>query len=179
MKRIFLIEDDEAIARQIQQHFQHWDLQTTIANDFQQIMKEVRSVDPALVIIDIQLPAYDGFHWCREIRAESKIPIIFLSSRDQPMDSIMAMQLGADDYVQKPFHMDVLLSKIQALLRRTYEYTQVEKETVHQWNGIHVNIGLKFPKNAGLKFLTSTLLQLKAEGTPQPSFSPPYDMNRL
>lgn len=139
MQRIFLIEDDEAIARQIQQHFQHWGLQTTIANDFQQIMKEVRSVDPALVIIDIQLPAYDGFHWCREIRAESKIPIIFLSSRDQPMDSIMAMQLGADDYVQKPFHMDVLLSKIQALLRRTYEYTQVEKETVHQWNGIQID----------------------------------------
>ena len=89
---------------------------------------------PQLVIIDIQLPSYDGFHWCREIRHISKVPIIFLSSRDHPMDMIMAMQMGADDFVQKPFNMDVLLAKVQALLRRTYDY-QEEKLDVRNWNG--------------------------------------------
>ena len=76
---------------------------------------------PQLVIIDIQLPAYDGFHWCREIRHISKVPIIFLSSRDHPMDMVMAMNIGADDFVQKPFHMEVLLAKVQAIIRRTYD----------------------------------------------------------
>src|SRR5690625_3845636 len=88
---------------------------------------------PHLVIIDIQLPKFDGFHWCREIREVSKVPIIFLSSRDHPIDMVMAMNLGADDYVQKPFNMDVLLAKIQALLRRTYTYEEASSDLI-EWN---------------------------------------------
>src|SRR5690606_5596287 len=89
--------------------------------------------EPQLVIIDIQLPAFDGFHWCREIRAVSNVPILFLSSRDHPMDMVMAMNMGADDYIQKPFHTDVLLAKVQALLRRTYAYGE-EAPDVLDWN---------------------------------------------
>lgn len=90
-------------------------------------------------MMDIQLPTYDGFHWCREIRAVSKVPIIFLSSRDHPMDMIMAMNMGADDYIQKPFHTDVLLAKIQAILRRTYAYGE-ETSDVLEWNGAVIDM---------------------------------------
>ena len=132
--KIYLIEDDEAIFEQIQLQFQGWNLNVNGPSDFKQIMQDVQTLQPELIIIDIQLPAYDGFHWCREIRHLSNVPIIFLSSRDHPMDMVMAMQLGADDFVQKPFHMEVLLAKVQALLRRTYNYAQQTQDT-KQWNG--------------------------------------------
>lgn len=125
---ILLIEDDPVIARQIQQDFAAWQYTVSTPTDFHDIMKDVATINPQLVLIDIQLPAFDGFHWCRQIRATSNVPIIFLSSRDQPLDMIMAMQLGADDYVQKPFHMDILRTKVQALLRRTYDYQETPKE---------------------------------------------------
>lgn len=85
-------------------------------------MQQFTDIKPDLVVIDIQLPKFDGFHWCRMIRSHSNIPIIFLSSRDHPTDIVMAMQLGADDYIQKPFHFDVLIAKVQATLRRVYNY---------------------------------------------------------
>src|SRR5690606_3613541 len=101
--------------------------------NFQDVMAGFSEEQPHLVIMDIQLPVYDGFHWCREIRSISKVPIIFLSSRDHPMDMVMAMQMGADDYVQKPFHSDVLLAKIQATLRRVYSYGEESPDTM-EWN---------------------------------------------
>ena len=107
-------------------------------------MDTFQKVQPQLVIIDIQLPAFDGFHWCREIRSITKVPILFLSSRDQPMDMVMAMQMGADDYIQKPFNMDVLIAKVQAILRRTYDYSEEKVEHVI-WNG------------ATIDYLTSTI----------------------
>ncbi|WP_107943493.1 response regulator transcription factor [Metasolibacillus fluoroglycofenilyticus] len=128
--KIFLIEDDMSIFRLIEERLQQWSLQITGPKDFQKVMNDFTEVNPQLVIIDIQLPAYDGFHWCREIRAVSNVPILFLSSRDHPMDMVMAMQLGADDFIQKPFHMDVLVAKIQALLRRTYDYQQQVQQVV-------------------------------------------------
>lgn len=138
MNKIFIIEDDAAIAAQIKEHFQSWSLEVFIAQDFHRIIDEFNAHAPSLVIIDIQLPAYDGFHWCREIRSLSDVPIIFLSSRDQPMDMIMAMQMGADDYIQKPFHIDVLLSKVQAILRRTYKYT-ITTNNLTKWNGLDID----------------------------------------
>ncbi len=119
-----------SIFRLIEERLQQWSLQITGPKDFQKVMNDFTEVNPQLVIIDIQLPAYDGFHWCREIRAVSNVPILFLSSRDHPMDMVMAMQLGADDFIQKPFHMDVLVAKIQALLRRTYDYQQQVQQVV-------------------------------------------------
>ncbi|MFJ7973066.1 response regulator transcription factor [Psychrobacillus sp. NPDC096389] len=132
--QILLIEDDQLIFEMIKERFIQWSFDVVRPDDFQKVMPVFIEQKPQLVIIDIQLPSYDGFHWCREIRHISKVPIIFLSSRDHPMDMIMAMQMGADDFVQKPFNMDVLLAKVQALLRRTYDY-QEEKLDVSNWNG--------------------------------------------
>ncbi|MDI2586291.1 response regulator transcription factor [Psychrobacillus sp. NEAU-3TGS] len=132
--QILLIEDDQLIYEMIKERFIQWSFDVIRPDDFQKVMSDFIEQKPQLVIIDIQLPSYDGFHWCREIRHISKVPIIFLSSRDHPMDMIMAMQMGADDFVQKPFNMDVLLAKVQALLRRTYDY-QEEKLEVSNWNG--------------------------------------------
>lgn len=131
--KILLIEDDPSIFNMIQERFAHWSLQVVGPKNFQKVMDNFIEEKPHLVLIDIQLPAYDGFHWCREIRHLSKVPILFLSSRDHPMDMVMAMQMGADDFIQKPFHMEVLLAKTQAILRRTYDYVE-EKMDVTRFN---------------------------------------------
>ncbi|KGR75314.1 response regulator transcription factor [Ureibacillus sinduriensis] len=136
--KVLLIEDDQSIFEMIQERFINWDMHIIGPPDFQKVMDYFIAESPQLVIIDIQLPAFDGFHWCREIRTVSKVPIIFLSSRDHPMDMVMAMQMGADDFVQKPFHMDVLLAKVQAILRRTYDYTDEQTELV-RWNNATVD----------------------------------------
>lgn len=122
MFTILLIEDDESLFEELHRRLSQWDYQVEGIHDFNQVMERFAACRPELVIIDIQLPRYDGFHWCRTIRAHSRVPIIMLSSRDHPSDMIMSMQLGADDYVQKPFHFDVLIAKIQAILRRVYRY---------------------------------------------------------
>lgn len=136
--KIFLIEDDSSIFNLIKERFNLWSMEVVGPKDFKKVLDDFSKEQPHLVIIDIQLPAYDGFHWCREIRRVSKVPIIFLSSREHPMDMVMAMQLGADDFIQKPFHMDVLLAKVQALLRRTYDYTE-ENTDIKLWNGATVD----------------------------------------
>ncbi len=132
--KVFIVEDDPAIFELLSKRLGQWSFHVTGPTDFHEVMRSFTEVEPHLVILDIQLPAYDGFHWCREIRAISKVPILFLSSRDHPMDMVMAMNMGADDFIQKPFDMDVLLAKIQALLRRTYAYGE-EKSDVLEWNG--------------------------------------------
>ncbi|MFK5709095.1 response regulator transcription factor [Lysinibacillus boronitolerans] len=131
--KILLIEDDPSIFSMIQERFEQWSLNVVGPKNFQKVMDDFIEEKPHLVLIDIQLPAYDGFHWCREIRHLSKVPILFLSSRDHPMDMVMAMQMGADDFIQKPFHMEVLLAKAQAILRRTYDYVE-EKLDVTRFN---------------------------------------------
>ncbi|HCG4536062.1 response regulator transcription factor [Ureibacillus chungkukjangi] len=138
LTKVLLIEDDQSIFELIQERFINWQMQIIGPPDFQKVIDYFIAEKPQLVIIDIQLPAFDGFHWCREIRTLSKVPIIFLSSRDHPMDMVMAMQMGADDFVQKPFHMDVLLAKVQAILRRTYHYAEDQTELV-RWNGATVD----------------------------------------
>jgi len=140
---IFIIEDDSAIFRSLKERLEQWSYRVSGPDRFDDVMSAFIAAQPQLVLIDIQLPMYDGFHWCREIRAISKVPILFLSSRDHPMDMVMAMNMGADDYVQKPFHMDVLLARIQAILRRTYAYGD-EAAEVLEWNGaiLDINRGL-------------------------------------
>lgn len=136
--KVMLIEDDRSIYKLIKERFAQWMIEVVDPGDFHQVMAAYKKEQPQLVLIDIQLPVYDGFHWCREIRVVSNVPIIFLSSRDHPMDMVMAMQMGADDFVQKPFHMEVLVAKVQALLRRTYDYK--ESETVLEvWCGSKIH----------------------------------------
>ncbi|MFJ7934151.1 response regulator transcription factor [Sporosarcina sp. NPDC096371] len=136
---IFIVEDDVAIFNTLKERLGQWSLHVTGPDDFHDVMGAFIQEKPHLVIMDIQLPAYDGFHWCREIRAVSKVPILFLSSRDHPMDMVMAMNMGADDYIQKPFHTDVLLAKIQAILRRTYAYGE-EASDILEWNGAVIDM---------------------------------------
>lgn len=136
---IFIVEDDIAIFDSLKERLTQWSFKVSGPADFHDVMGDFIKESPHLVILDIQLPAYDGFHWCREIRAVSKVPIIFLSSRDHPMDMVMAMNMGADDYIQKPFHADVLLAKLQAILRRTYAYGE-DAPDVLEWNGAAIDM---------------------------------------
>lgn len=121
--KLLLIEDDETLFKETKERLTQWSYDVYGVTDFGQVMKEFTALKPDLVIIDIQLPKFDGFHWCRMIRTHSNVPILFLSSRDHPTDMVMSMQLGADDFIQKPFHFDVLIAKIQAVLRRAYNYS--------------------------------------------------------
>ncbi|WP_309090581.1 response regulator transcription factor [Domibacillus sp.] len=123
MFKLLLIEDDETLFKETKERLTQWSYDVHGVTDFGQVMKEFTALKPDLVIIDIQLPKFDGFHWCRMIRTHSNVPILFLSSRDHPTDMVMSMQLGADDFIQKPFHFDVLVAKIQAVLRRAYNYS--------------------------------------------------------
>lgn len=123
MFKLLLIEDDRTLFNEVKERLTGWSYDVYGIQDFSKVIQEFTSMDPDLVIIDIQLPKFDGFHWCRMIRTHSNVPIIFLSSRDHPTDMVMSMQLGADDFIQKPFHFDVLVAKIQAILRRVYNYS--------------------------------------------------------
>ena len=122
MYTVFLVEDDRGIAEAIKTQAQQWGLLVHIAADFRNVLQEFLTVKPQLVLLDISLPFYDGFHWCQEIRRVSKVPILFISSASDNMNMIMAMNMGADDFVAKPFDGRVLMAKIQALLRRTYDF---------------------------------------------------------
>lgn len=122
MYTVFLVEDDHGIAEAIKTQAQQWGLLVHIAADFRNVLQEFLTVKPQLVLLDISLPFYDGFHWCQEIRRVSKVPILFISSASDNMNMIMAMNMGADDFVAKPFDGRVLMAKIQALLRRTYDF---------------------------------------------------------
>ena len=122
MYKIMTIEDDKALCINMNESLIKWGFMTSIVGDFEDIIAEFASMKPDLVIMDVNLPYFDGFYWCSKIREISKVPIIFVSSRDTNMDIIMAMNTGGDDYITKPFSMDILIAKINALLRRTYSY---------------------------------------------------------
>lgn len=138
MFKIFLIEDDATLFNEIKERLSQWSYDVYGVTDFGRVLQEFTAIKPDLVVIDIQLPKFDGFHWCRMIRSHSNLPIIFLSSRDHPTDMVMSMQLGADDFIQKPFHFDVLIAKIQATLRRVYNYN-TESMDMKTWCGATVD----------------------------------------
>ncbi len=122
MQKIFLVEDDKTISQLVAKNLTNWGYQVQEVKDFQTILKQIDDFQPHLIILDISLPFFNGYYWCQEIRKTSRVPIMFLSSHDQPMDIVMAINMGADDFVTKPFEMTVLLAKIQGLLRRTYDF---------------------------------------------------------
>lgn len=123
MYRILIIEDDSGIASAIKAQAELWNLSVYCIQDFRNVMAEFAEFNPHLVLLDISLPFFNGYHWCNEIRKVSKVPILFLSSAADNMNIIMAMNLGADDFIAKPFDQSVLMAKIQAMLRRTYDFT--------------------------------------------------------
>ena len=122
MNKILIVEDDELIARLVKKNLEKWGYEATIVIDFNQVLQTFSQYKPHLVLMDITLPFFNGYYWTQEIRKVSPIPIIFFSSPDQPMDSVMAINMGADDYLTKPFEMSVLLAKVAGLLRRSYEF---------------------------------------------------------
>ena len=119
---IFIVEDDQGIADAIKKELLVWNYEVRCVNDFQNVMSEFASFDPHLVLMDISLPFYNGYYWCQEIRKVSKVPVIFISSASDNMNIVMAMQMGGDDFIAKPFDQMVMTAKIQAVLRRTYDY---------------------------------------------------------
>lgn len=122
MYRIFIVEDDMTIAGALAEHLRKWDYDVEYAVDFKNIVERFVEFEPQLVILDIMLPLFNGFHWCQEIRKISKIPIIFLSSASENMNIVMAMNMGGDDFIEKPFDLNVVTAKVQAVLRRAYAF---------------------------------------------------------
>ena len=122
MSRILIVEDDLVIAEMIQKGLLQWGFDTCIADDFQNVLATFLKYDPHLLLMDISLPFYNGYYWCTEIRKVSKVPILFISSASDNMNIVMAMNMGGDDFIAKPFDLNVLMAKIQATLRRTYDF---------------------------------------------------------
>lgn len=120
--KIFIVEDDDKMAALMQENLVKWGYAGVKVKNFKEVFEEYTKNQPDLILMDINLPFYDGFYWSERIRRVSKVPIIFLSSRSESMDIIMAINMGGDDYITKPFSLEVLVAKIQALLRRTYSY---------------------------------------------------------
>jgi two component transcriptional regulator, winged helix family len=129
MYKIFLIEDDESLAKLIKSGLERFGYEVFVAEDFFNIIPQYKNIMPHLVLIDVNLPFFNGYHWCSQIRKFSKVPIIFISSVTERMNIIMALNMGDDDYITKPFDFDVLETKILALLRRTYDF-QTENEYI-------------------------------------------------
>ncbi|EHG8751343.1 two-component system response regulator SapR [Enterococcus faecalis] len=139
MAKIMIVEDETTIRELISEELQKWQFKTIGTTDFNDVLDDFQEENPQLVLMDINLPVYDGYYWCQKIREVSKVPIIFISSRSTNMDMIMAMNMGADDFVTKPFQIDVLIAKINALLRRSYNYSDTDSEVLSH-NGITLNV---------------------------------------
>lgn len=122
MQKIMIVEDDEIISASVEKHLKNWGYDVRNIKDFESVLKEFADYNPHLVLMDISLPYFNGYYWCEEIRKVSKVPIIFVSSASDNMNIIMAVNMGGDDFIAKPFERNVLLAKVQAILRRTYDF---------------------------------------------------------
>lgn len=122
MYRIMMIEDDETICKVVSEHLRKWGFEVKAATDFRAVTEQIAAFDPQLVLMDVMLPYFNGFHWCMELRKISSVPVLFLSSASDNMNIVMAVNMGGDDFIAKPFDLDVLTAKIQALLRRAYAF---------------------------------------------------------
>lgn len=132
MFKILIVEDDSTIAEELKRHIESWGMQARCAADFSSVLEEFLAYDPQLILLDISLPFFNGYHWCTEIRRVSKVPILFLSSASDSMNIVMAMNMGADDFICKPFDLSVLTAKIQAVLRRSYDYNDKVNVITHK-----------------------------------------------
>lgn len=139
MYKIFIVEDDMGIAQAIKKQAEMWELQAKYAENFRDVLNDFLQYNPHLVLLDISLPFFNGYHWCNEIRKISKVPIIFISSASDNMNIVMAMNMGADDFISKPFDSGVLMAKIQAMLRRTYDFASAVPILEHR--GAILNTG--------------------------------------
>ena len=131
MKKIMIVEDDPKIAEHLREYIEKYGYEVFVADDFENLMGEFRFFQPSLVLLDINLPSFDGYYWCRQIRLESICPVIFISARTGEMDQVMALENGGDDFISKPFHPDIVMAKIRSQLRRAYgEYAGKQEERI-------------------------------------------------
>lgn len=137
--KIMIVEDEVIIRDMLGETLEKWGFDIVKAEDFSEILQVFITGNPHLMLLDINLPAFDGFYWCNKIREVSKVPIIFISSRNTPMDMIMAMNMGGDDFIQKPFDTNVLMAKINALLRRSYSYIDTQPNVLEH-DGVVLNL---------------------------------------
>lgn len=139
MYKILIVEDNQGIAESVAAQAKKWNFEVECVTDFRAVLDAFVSFEPHLVLLDITLPFYNGFYWCGEIRKNSKVPVIFISSASDNMNIVMAVNMGGDDFIAKPFDGDVLMAKIQALLRRTYDFTSMIPVLEHR--GAFLNTG--------------------------------------
>lgn len=132
MHRMLIVEDDSGIAHEVAALAKCWDMDSRCADNFRDVLSEFKEYDPHIAVLDISLPFFDGYHWCSEIRKISNVPIIFISSASDNMNIIMAVNMGADDFIAKPFDGNVFMAKVQALLRRAYDFAPKNKTCEHK-----------------------------------------------
>lgn len=139
MHKILIIEDDEIISKSIEKELSNWGFISKCITDFQNIIPQFVEFDPQLILLDITLPFFNGYHWCSEIRKLSKVPIVFISSASDNMNIVMAMNMGGDDFISKPFDLHVLIAKIQAIFRRTYDFSTSSNLLEHRGAILNIN----------------------------------------
>lgn len=142
MYRILIVEDDMGIASAMKKQIEMWDLEARCVENFRDVMSEFSEFNPQLVLLDISLPFYNGYYWCTEIRKFSKVPIIFVSSASDNMNIVMAMNMGGDDFIEKPFDLNVVTAKVQAMLRRAYSFQGNLNVLEHQGLLLNLNDGI-------------------------------------
>jgi len=159
VEKIMIVEDDPKIAEYLKSYIEKYNYEVVVVADFQNLMDIFREHKPELVLLDINLPSYDGFYWCRQIRLESICPVIFISARTGEMDQVMALENGGDDFIIKPFHPDVVMAKIRSQLRRAYgEYAVKHEERVLHKNGLRL-----YPERFELHFGSNSVTLTKNE----------------
>src|SRR5699024_5921022 len=154
-----IVEDDLKIASLLEQAVQKYGYNTFVVQQFEKVLNDFKSFDPHIVLLDINLPSFDGYYWCRQIRQESTCPVIFISARTGEMDQVMALENGGDDFITNPFHSEVVIAKIRSQLRRAYgEYAKKDVERVVEKHGLQL-----FPERLELKFESKVVALTKKE----------------
>ncbi|WP_294352688.1 response regulator transcription factor [uncultured Clostridium sp.] len=158
--KILIIEDDIDIGTLLKEYLDKYNLDARIVKDFDNVMTDFEEYEPNIVLLDINLPKFDGFYWCKKIRQKSNIPIIFISARDSGMDQIMALESGADDYITKPFDVGVVIAKIKSCIRRAFgDYASKAKEEI-----VEVSLLKFYPERLEIEFKGKSLVLTKREG---------------
>lgn len=158
--KIYIIEDDSSLGFLLKEYISKYQFDVKIVENFENIMNEFNEFKPNLVLLDVNLPKFDGFYWCRRIRQESKIPIIFISARDSGMDQVMALENGADDYITKPFYYEVVMAKIKSHLRRAFgDYAPNMEERIVELDGL-----IFYPERLEIKFNDKKVIITKKKG---------------
>ena len=139
MYKVLIVEDEKVIADTLAAHLNKWGYEAVCVTDFQNVLEEFEREKPHIVLMDIGLPFFNGYHWCTQIRAQSKVPVIFLSSMSDNMNIVMAMNMGGDEFVEKPFDLSVVMAKVQAVLRRAYAFRGTMDVLEHAGVMLNVN----------------------------------------